>query len=595
MADLRALLRQAGDAIDRRDMAAARAALARAEAEAPDVAGAWRAIGDGWHWTGDHAAGGAAHLRAVSLSVQEPELVRAAHALGRDALAEAEPILRARLKSVPNDVAAIRMLAELATRLGRYGDAANLLVRALELAPGFVPARHMLAVVFYRQARSEEALVEVDRLLAEDARNLAYRSLKAAILVRIGDYPQAIALYEGVLADAPDQPKVWMSIGHALKTVGRMPESIAAYRRSIAQLPGLGESWWSLANLKTFRFSDEDIAAIEAQLAGEALGPEDRFHFEFALGKALEDRAAYAESFAHYAEGNRLRRAMISYDPEELTDQRRRAEALFTPDFFAARPGGNPAPDPIFIVGIQRSGSTLVEQILSSHPLVEGTMELPDLPAIARKLAGRKLRGEAGRYPEILADLTTDERVALGQEYLDATRIQRKTDRPFFIDKLPNNFAHAGLIRLILPDAKIVDVRRHPLGCCFSCFKQHFARGQGFSYDLAELGRYYADYVAMMRVIDRALPGRIHRVIYERLVGDLEGEVRRLLDYLGLAFDPACLAFHRTERAVRTPSAEQVRQPIYSDALDQWRGYEPWLAPLKAALGDTIATYDDAE
>lgn len=594
MDPVRALLETARAAQAQGDMAAARAALTRAEALDPPAAGAWRAIGDAWHASGAAEAGGAAHLKAVERSVRDPELVAAATALGRDALGEAEPILRARLKRLPTDVAAIRMLAELATRLQRYGDAETLLLRALELAPEFLPARHNLAVILYRQARSEAALVEVERLLAADPSHPGYRNLKAAILVRIGDYPQAIALYRGVLADVPEQPRVWMSLGHALKTVGQVPESIAAYRTSIDQLPSLGESWWSLANLKTFRFDDADLAAMRGQLARDDLTDEDRFHFDFALGKALEDRGDYPASFAHYEAGNRRRRAGIAYDPEELSDQRARAAALFTPAFFAARPGGDPAPDPIFVVGLQRSGSTLVEQILSSHPLIEGTMELPDLPAIVRSLAGRRMRGEGSRYPEILAELDGDARAALGRQYLDATRIQRKTDKPYFIDKLPNNFAHVGLIHLILPNARIIDVRRHPMGCCFSCYKQHFARGQGFAYDLTELGRYYADYVAMMDGIDAALPGRVHRVIYERLVADLEGEVRRMLDYVGVPFDPACLAFHKTDRAVRTPSAEQVRQPIYADALDQWRHYEPWLAPLREALGEVVARYADA-
>ncbi|MEG3180898.1 tetratricopeptide repeat-containing sulfotransferase family protein [Sphingomonas sp. LT1P40] len=580
---MRTLLRDARQQIADGNTAAARSQLRSAEALAPSPT-AWRAIADLWHAAGDAIAGGAAHLRALKASTGDPDLVTAAEALRRDELGIAEPLLRARLKAQPTDVAAIRMLGELATRLGRYGDAEKLLVRALELAPAFTPARHNLAVVLHRQARSEESLAHVEQLLHEDARNPAYRNLKAALLVRIGDYDAAIDIYRAVLAELPRQPKVWMSLGHALKTVGRVPDSIAAYRTSIEQLPTLGESWWSLANLKTFRFTTDDIAAIEAQLAGAALTPDDRFHFEFALGKALEDAGDYAASFSHYAAGNRQRRALIEYDPEELSDQRRRGEALFTPDFFAARPGGDPAPDPIFIVGLQRSGSTLVEQILSSHPLVEGTMELPDLPAIARKLAGRKRKGETTQYPEILADLSVEERTALGREYLEATRIQRKTDRPYFIDKLPNNFAHVGLIRLILPHAKIVDVRRHPMACCFSCFKQHFARGQAFSYDLTELGRYYSDYVGMMDTIDRALPGHVHRVLYEELVADLEGQVRRLLDYLALEFDPACLAFHRTERAVRTPSAEQVRQPIYADAVEQWRHFAPWLGPLETAL-----------
>lgn len=588
-----------------RHLAAARAALqaddrpgARA---ALDMAGRhvrgaeeWRALGDLWHAWGDAEAGGVAHLEAVSASAGDPEMLAAAHALGANRLADAEPILRQRLKRRPTDVAAIRMLAELATRLDRLGDAEALLRRALELAPAFLPARHNLAVVLHRQTRSEDALAQVDRLLAADPSHPAYRNLKAAILVRIGDYDAAIALYQGVLADIPHQPKVWMSVGHALKTVGRIDESIAAYRTSLAQLPGLGESWWSLANLKTFRFDAADIAAMEAQLAREDLGAEDRFHFEFALGKALEDRADYAASFAHYAEGNRLRRAALPYDPDELTEHVDSAARLYTPAFFAERPGGHPAPDPIFVVGLQRSGSTLVEQILASHPLIEGTMELPDLPTLVRELGGWRRRGEARQYHERVAALSSAERAELGQRYLDLTRIQRKTDRPFFIDKLPNNFAHAGLIQLILPRARIIDVRRHPLGCCFSCFKQHFARGQGFSYDQAELGRYYADYVRLMAIVDSALPGRVHRIHYEALVTDLEGEVRRLLDHVGVGFDPACLAFHKTERAVRTPSAEQVRQPLYADGLAQWQHYDRWLGPLKSALGPVLQLYPEA-
>ncbi|MFS0735616.1 sulfotransferase [Sphingomonas sp. 1P06PA] len=575
------------------DGAAAAALLARALDRGGLDAEGLRRIGDRLHRLGDGPRGARAHLAAVAASVNEPDLLAAADALNAERLAEAERALKDRLKRHPTDIAAIRMLAELATRLGRYGDAEKLLLRALELAPGFLPARHNLAVILYRQTRSAEALDEVTRLLAADPRHPAYRNLKAAILVRIGDYDEAVEIYRAVLADFPAQPKVWMSLAHALKTVGDTAGSIAAYRHSIDQQPTLGESWWSLANLKTFRFDDAEVAAMARMLAG-ALEDEDRFHFHFALGKALEDRGDHAGAFGHYDAGNRLRRAAIDYDAQDLTDQRVRANALFTPAFFAARPGGDAAPDPIFIVGMPRSGSTLVEQILSSHPLVEGTMELPDLPTIARRLAGRKRRTEGSAYPEILADLTAEERAALGREYLDLTRIQRKTDRPYFIDKLPNNFAHAGLIQLILPNATIIDTRRHPLGCCFSCFKQHFARGQAFSYDLTELGRYYADYVGLMDVIDRALPGRVHRVFYERMVADTEGEVRRLLDHAGLPFDAACLAFHETQRAIRTPSAEQVRQPIFTDGLDQWRAFDPWLAPLKDALGPVLDAYPAA-
>jgi len=324
---------------------------------------------------------------------------------------------------------------------------------------------------------------------------------------------------------------------------------------------------------------------MEGALAGGALSEEDRFHLHFALGKALEDRGRAEPAFAHYAEGNRLRRAGIDYDPEEISGHVRRSTALFTAGFLAAREGqGCPAPDPIFILGMPRAGSTLIEQILASHPQVEGTMELPDIPALAKGLGARKLKSEPSAYPECLADLGADQLRALGEDYLETTRVQRKTDRPFFIDKMPNNWAHVGLIRLILPNARIIDARRHPLACCFSNFKQHFARGQGFSYDLAELGLYYRDYVTLMAHFDAVQPGRIHLMLNEALIDDPEAEVRRLLDHLGLPFDPACLRFHENERAVRTASSEQVRRPINREGIDAWRAYELWLGPLKDAL-----------
>jgi tetratricopeptide (TPR) repeat protein len=389
---------------------------------------------------------------------------------------------------------------------------------------------------------------------------------------------------------------VWMSYGHILKTVGRQADSVAAYRRAIDAAPGLGEAWWSLANLKTVAFGDADIAAMSGALGGSHLSGEDRFHLHFALGKAHEDRGEAEAAFGHYAEGNRLRRAQIDYDPDEIGDHVRRARAFFTAGRFESRKGqGCLAPDPIFVLGMPRAGSTLIEQILASHSRIEGTMELPDIPALAKRLGARKLKADASLYPECLADLDAVALRALGEEYLEGTRIQRRTGRPFFIDKMPNNWAHAGLIRLILPEAKIIDARRHPLGCCFSNFKQHFARGQGFAYDLAELGRYYSDYVALMAHIDAVQPGRVHRVLYETMIEDPEGEVRRLLDFLGLPFEPACLAFHENARAVRTASSEQVRRPINREGLDQWRPYEAWLGPLKEALGPVLDSWSHSD
>jgi len=378
-----------------------------------------------------------------------------------------------------------------------------------------------------------------------------------------------------------------MSYGHALKTVGRQEESIEAYRRAVALQPALGEVWWSLANLKTVRFSDADVASMEAALTGSNLAIEDRFHLEFALGKAYEDRKDPARSFGHYASGNALRRAQMRYDPDEIGSQVDRAIETFTSQFFASRAAyGCDAPDPIFILGMPRAGSTLIEQILSSHSQVEGTMELPDIPALANQIE----EGGAS-YPEALATLSAEETRRLGQSYLDRTHIQRKEGKPFFIDKLPNNWLHIGFIHLILPNAKIIDARRHPLDCCFSNFKQHFARGQGFSYGLEDVGRYYVDYVRLAAHFDAVLPVRVHRVIHERLLDDPEGEISALLQALDLPFEDACLNFHHNKRAVRTASSEQVRRPINREGVGQWLPYEPWLMPLKTALGSVLTQY----
>lgn len=526
------------------------------------------------------------HSWLSRLGQYHPRLIAAAVALNENDLPRAEPLLRQHLQEDPLDVAAIRMFAELAGRIGRYKDSENLLRRALELSPAFTAARANLALVLYRQNRPAEAIEQLNLVVAEEPDNPGHANLQAAALGRIGEFDEAIALYERVLQQAPNQPRVWMSFGHMLKTVGRQADGITAYRKAIELMPQLGEAWWSLANLKTVRFSDGDIAAMEAALAGGDVASEDRFHLDFALGKALEDRGEAAASFAHYAAGNALRRTELDYDADETTRFVDRLIEIATPEFFAARAGqGCDAGDPVFVLGMPRAGSTLVEQILSSHSLIEGTSELPDIPALARREED---------YPLSLPRLSAEQLRNRGEEFLRRTRIQRKTQRPLFIDKLPNNWVHAVFIRLILPGAKIIDARRHPLGCCWSNFKQHFAKGQAFSYDLADMGRYYADYVRLMAHLDRVQPGMVHRVIYERMVDDTEAEVRRLLDFVGVPFEPACLDFHRTERAVRTASSEQVRQPIFRDGTEAWKPFAPWLGPLEQALGPVLAAYPAA-
>ncbi len=573
---------------------AAAAALSRAVKLDPNLPHAWLALGDQLTLVGDGAAADDAYARHIKASVKDPQLLLAANALCENRLAVSERLLRDFIKIHPTDVSAIRMLAETGARLGRFDDAEKLLARCLELAPSFTTARQNYATVLYRQNKTIEAIAQVDLLLKQDARNPSYRNLKAAALARIGEYAQSAELYQKVLKDFPAQPKVWMSYGHTLKTLGRQGDSIAAYQKSIELLPSLGETYWSLANLKTFRFAPEEIAATRAQLERADLTEEDRYHLHFALGKALEDDGLYAESFEHYAQGNKLRRAGIDYDANETASHVRRSKALFTREFFRARDGmGSDSRDPIFIVGLPRAGSTLLEQILASHSAIEGTMELPNIVAIARRLGGKKKKSDMSAYPEMLGNFTAGDCKNLGEEFLERTRVYRKLGRPFFIDKTPHNFAHIGLIHLILPNAKIIDARRHPMGCCFSCFKQHFARGHNFTYDLTDVGLYYSDYVGLMAHFDAVLPGRIHRVIYEQMVKNPEAEIRRLLDYCGLPFEERCLRFYETERAVRTASSEQVRLPIFADAIDHWRKYEPWLESLKQALGPVLTAYPE--
>ena len=513
-----------------------------------------------------------------------PRLIEAAAAMHDNRLDVAERLLKPHLKEDPFDVRAIRMLAELAARVGRLKDSESLLRRALEIAPNFTPARANLAMVLGRLGRAAEALELLDGLVETDPDGIAHLNLKAATHSRLGDFEQAIGLYEQVLQHAPNQPRVWMSYGHLLKTVGRQPEAVEAYRRSIALKPAMGEAWWSLANLKTVMFGEDDVRAMRTALDSPDLLDGDRFHLEFALGKALHDLGDADAAFAHYSAGNSLRKSYHPFNAEKLHKMVDRSIALFTAELLE-RAGGSPAPDPIFIVGMPRAGSTLIEQILSSHSLVEGTAELPDMPALARA---------KGRYPSSVAGMNADERKTVGEDYLKRTSVQRRTERPFFIDKLPNNWMFVPFIHWVLPNAKIIDARRHPLGCCVSNFRQHFAHGQDFTYDLEDLGRYYSDYLRLMAHVDSVLPGRVHRVIYERMVDDTEAEVRGLLDYCGLEFEPACLEFHKTERAVRTASSEQVRQPIYRDATDEWQRYEAHLGPLKEALGEILASYPAA-
>jgi len=376
-----------------------------------------------------------------------------------------------------------------------------------------------------------------------------------------------------------------------MKTLGQQAPAIDEYRAAAAAREGFGDAWWSLANLKTYRFTDAELGQMRAAEAAATTAPIDRYHLCFALGKALEDRLQYAESIEYYARGNALKRAASRYRPEVIEQNTRLQIEVCTRELFARHErSGAQAADPIFIVGLPRSGSTLLEQILASHSQVEGTHELADVPRMVVELQGRDWQLENPRYPGILAQMGAEDFRRLGDKYLRDTRSYR-SGKAHFIDKMPNNFRHVGLIHLMLPNARIIDARREPMACCFGNLKQLFAHGQEFAYSVEDIARYYRTYLELMRHWDAVLPGRVLRVQYEDVVADLEGNVRRILDYCGLEFEPACVEFYRTERSVRTASSEQVRQPIYREALDQWRHYEPWLGPLREALGDALTRY----
>jgi tetratricopeptide (TPR) repeat protein len=500
----------------------------------------------------------------------------------------AEQMVRRFLLQHPDHIEAMRLLARIGLHLEVFDDAEFLLENVLELAPDYHAARYDYAQALAGLRRHVDSLAQVRRLLLIEPHNPLFRALKGNALIGLGDYAAAISLFCELREETPANPTLHLAIGHAHKTVGHQQDAIESYRRAASVRPTFGDAYWSMANLKTYRFTDVEIAQMRAQEASRSTPVADRYHFCFALGKALEDRAEYEESFRFYERGNALKRAELRYDPDAFERNIQRQAELCTREFFAAREGlGSPDLSPIFIVGLPRAGSTLIEQILASHSAVEGTKELADIPRLVQQLNGRQSDESKRGYPAVLAELDAVELRRLGESFLADTKIYRQ-GKPYFIDKMPNNFRHIGLIHLILPNAKIIDARREPMACCFSNFKQLFASGQEFTYGLEEIARYYRTYVGLMSHWDEALPGKILRIQHEEVVRDLEGTVRRLLAFCGLPFEQPCVEFHKTERSIRTASSEQVRQPIFKEGLDQWRNFEAWLGPLRTALGDLL-------
>lgn len=567
------------------------AAFERATMFDSSLVGSWRALADFHARSGDERRRRLVAAQLDWLASLPRPLLAVANLIGEGKLARADEACRVYLRQNPTDVEGMRLLAQIGVRLNILDDAEYLLESALAFAPDHAAARFEYASVLRKRQKFAAALEQMRILSEKEPDNVAFRRLKANIASSIGDHEQALELYRSILPITPHDEQLHLSCGHVLKTVGRLPEAVEAYREAYRLRPAFGDAFWSLANLKTYRFDEEEVALAEKGEAAPTTGTEDRIHLNFALGKHYADAGNPERAFEHYDRGNALKRAETRYTVEENRAETEQMMEVCTAELFARWQGaGCTAPDPIFIVGMPRAGSTLIEQILASHPMVDGTFELPNIISTAQKLGGRRKVGEPSLYPGILAKLDEAGLTRLGQAYIDDTRIHRE-GAPFFTDKMPNNFRHVGLISLILPNAKIIDARRHPMSCCFSNFTQLFAEGQEFTYGLDQMGRYYRDYVELMDHWDRVLPGKVHRIHYEAVTSDLETEVRRLLDYCGLPFDEACLAFHQTQRAVRTPSAEQVRQPIYQSGREYWKAYEPWLDPLKDALGDVLTTY----
>lgn len=551
----------------------------------PGLVASWRFLAEAHRQAGSAERAQVAEANFKRLSGLPQELVAVTSMMHEGKIYKAEKICRHFLQHNPHHLEAMRLLAQIGSRLNIHDDAEFLLESALEMEPDFDLARIDYVKVLNQRQKFERAFVEArklrERMPGNPAAELAYGNQCSAM----GKYDEALEVFDRLIDSIDNPANVQMLRGHALKTIGSHDAAVEAYRAACRARPSLGDAWWSLANMKTFRFSDDELARMQAQVDSSGLGRVDEYHLCFALGKAFEDRSEYEKAFSFYARGNRLKKDELRYSADRMQADFDRQKAFFTSERVRSFEGlGIQAPDPIFIVGLPRAGSTLVEQILASHSQVDGTLELPNILALAHRLNGRLQRGEEPRYPARLAELAPEKFAEMGQQYIDETRIHRR-DAPYFTDKMPNNFRHIGLILSILPNARIIDARRAPMSCCFSGFKQLFAEGQEFSYSLDDIGRYYAGYVDLMNHWKLLYPDSILQVDYEDVVEDLEAQVRRMLDFLGLEFEPACVEFHRTQRSVRTASSEQVRKPIYRTGVEQWRNFEPWLGDLERALG----------
>jgi tetratricopeptide (TPR) repeat protein len=554
-------------------------AFARATRLNPALLSSWQKLAPLYHEL-NHVEGERFATQRIVYLTQLPVEIRGARDLMYEGkLAIADTVCRRFLQKHNHHVEAMLLLAEVGIKLKLYHKAEFLLESCVEIHPKHEAARAEYVQLLAKLGKFSQAKQQADVLLNENPDNHHYLAAKASAMVGIGEVEQAITLYQQILSERNDLPGIQLLLGHAYKANGNIEQAVTSYQQAYKIRPDFGDAFWSLANTKTYRFTDDELALMQSQLDKVDIEQDDKAHLEFALAKTYEDRKQYDSAFDHYQSGNALKNQRNQYSQSKLDEQIAAQKSVFTKDYFKSHQGvGDPSPDPIFIIGLPRAGSTLLEQILASHSQVDGTMELHNVLGLAARLSGNK-----SGYPEVVNEIDPEYLARFGKQFIEDTRYYRQ-GAPFFIDKMPNNFMHIGLIKSMLPNAKIIDARRDPIACCFSGYKQLFAEGQEFSYDLDNLIHYYQSYQSLMTHWDTVLPGFVLRVQHEDVIDDLETEVRRILDFCQLPFEASCLQFYNTKRTIKTPSSEQVRQPINSAAREQWKNFEAHLSPLLKAF-----------
>ena len=561
----------------------------------PALLSSWKALYDYFRTGNNKPAADHAFMQMNTLESIPSVLLYISQILNEGKLGIAEEKCREFLKMNPTNTFAMALLAQIADRLGYFDDAEFLLESAVKFNPDDGELRMKYAMILRKKQKFAKTMEQVNILCDKFPANLSYQAQKASEIMQNGDHSGAINLFDNILEKNPFNFSVLTSKGHAQKTLGKTDQAIKSYQSAYKVKQDHGEAFFSLSNLKTYSFTKNELNNMRHQLKRVDLTLKDKAYFHFSLAQGCEAIGEYDEAFFHLDSGNKIKNKQSKYSIEKMDRELQAQIDVCNESFFEKHGnGGHETKDPIFILGLPRSGSTLLEQILASHSMIDGTLELPNILSMAQSLRGDDIYGKEGNYPKSMEKLSFGRRTEMGKMFIDDTRMHRK-DAPRFTDKMPNNFRHIGLIHLIMPNAKIIDARRYPLDCCFSMFKQLFAQGQEFTYGLAEAGSYYKSYVNLMDHWDKVLPNKILRVNNEDIIDDLEGQVTKMLEFLELPFEDSCITFYETDRSVRTASSEQVRKPINKSGMDRWKPYAKHLKPLLDGLGSDLIKPNDRE